>query len=42
VHGVSPLGDMHRKMQETIDFAWLFGERGGTRTLDPMIKSHAF
>lgn len=21
-------------------FKWLFGERGGTRTLDPMIKSH--
>ena len=32
---VSPL----RKMQVMLDF---IGERGGTRTLDPMIKSHLF
>jgi hypothetical protein len=25
---------------QIIDFAFANGERGGTRTLDPMIKSH--
>ena len=28
------------KPTNTIDYNRLYGERGGTRTLDPMIKSH--
>jgi hypothetical protein len=33
-------GKPQRLFEQDIQIFGLFGERGGTRTLDPMIKSH--
>jgi hypothetical protein len=38
-HNLRSKSDLPSAFQ-VIDFNGLFGERGGTRTLDPMIKSH--